>query len=130
MRVLPVNVGMPREVIWNGTPVLTGIFKVPVPGPVRVDPMNLAGDKQADLTVHGGVGKAVYGYPVEHYQNWRHELPQTRFFWGLFGENLSTEGLLEENLCIGDRVRIGSTVLAVTQPRLPCYKLELKFNRQ
>ncbi|HET9410215.1 MAG TPA: MOSC domain-containing protein [Candidatus Sulfotelmatobacter sp.] len=129
MKVLSVNVGMPREVIWNGTPVLTGIFKEPVRGPVRVNRLNLAGDRQADLTVHGGPAKAVYGYPVEHYEYWQRELPEIRLFWGIFGENLTTEGLSEENLCIGDRLKIGSAVLAVTQPRMPCYKLELKFGR-
>jgi len=129
MKVVSVNVGLPREVLWKGTPVLTGIFKEPVNGPVAVGKLNLAGDRQADLTVHGGTHKAVYGYPAAHYEYWRKELPDESFFWGKFGENLTTEGLLEENLCIGDRLRIGSAVLTVTQPRMPCYKLTIRFDR-
>jgi MOSC domain-containing protein YiiM len=129
MKVLSVNVGKPREIVWNGSRVLTGIFKNPVPGSVKINQLNLAGDEQADLMVHGGTAKAVYGYPIEHYDYWRRELPDTTLAWGIFGENLTTQGLLEESLCIGDRLRIGSAVLAVTQPRMPCYKLDLRFNR-
>jgi MOSC domain-containing protein YiiM len=124
-----VNVGMPREVVWKGMPVTTGIFKEPAHGPVRVNTLNLAGDRQADLTVHGGAEKAVYGYPAEHYEYWRNELPDVAFPWGKFGENLTTEGLLEEALFIGDRLRIGSAVVMVTQPRMPCYKLAIRFER-
>ncbi len=109
--------------------VHTGIFKEPVEGPVAISELNLAGDKQADLTVHGGVDKAVYVYPAEHYEYWRRQLPDVAFSWGNFGENLTTEGLLEDTLCIGDRLRVGSTVLMVTQPRMPCYKLALRFDR-
>src|SRR5574341_242057 len=98
MKVVSVNVGMPREVLWNGTPVLTAIFKEPVNGPVAVRGINLAGDRQADLTVHGGENKAVYGYPAEHYEYWRRELPDVSFSWGRFGENLTTEGLREDTL--------------------------------
>jgi MOSC domain-containing protein YiiM len=129
MKIVSVNVGMPREVVWKGVPVLTAIFKEPVDGPVRMGEMNLAGDQQADLTVHGGAQKAIYGYPVEHYEYWRHELPDVTFSWGRFGENLTTEGLLEDTLCIGDRLQAGSAILMVTQPRLPCYKLALRFGR-
>jgi len=129
MKIVSVNVGMPREVIWKGAKVSTGIFKEPADGPVKIDKLNLAGDAQADLTVHGGAEKAVYAYPAEHYSFWRQELPEVNFAWGNFGENLTTEGLLEDNLCIGDRLRAGSALLMVTQPRMPCYKLALRFDR-
>jgi MOSC domain-containing protein YiiM len=129
MKVVSVNVGLPREVNWNGKRVQTGIFKEPVTGPVMIAPLNLAGDKQADLTVHGGLNKAVYAYPVEHYKYWRRELPESTLSWGNFGENLTTEGLLENTLNIGDRLRVGSAVLMVTQPRMPCYKLAIRFGR-
>ncbi len=129
MKIISVNVGTPREVPWKGTTVVTGIFKEPVDGPVMIKELNLAGDQQADLTVHGGADKAVYAYPAEHYEYWRHELPGVKFSWGKFGENLTTEGLLENTLHIGDRLRVGSAILMVTQPRMPCYKLGLKFGR-
>lgn len=129
MKVISVNVGFPREVIWNGRRVTTGIFKDPIEGHVMVRKLNLDGDRQADLSVHGGVDKAVYAYPAEHYDYWRHELPGMKLPWGMFGENLTTVGLLEEAVNIGDRFRIGSSVLMVTQPRMPCYKLAVKFER-
>lgn len=130
MKIVSVNVGLPREVVWEGATVQTGIFKEPVAGAVMIGTLNLAGDKQADLTVHGGPAKAVYAYPAEHYEYWRQELPGVLFPWGKFGENLTTEGLLlEDALCIGDRLRIGSAILMVTQPRMPCYKLALRFER-
>jgi MOSC domain-containing protein YiiM len=129
MKVISVNVGLPREVIWKGMTVQTAIFKEPVDGPVAIRKLNLAGDKQADLTVHGGSEKAVYAYPAEHYDYWRQELPEVLFSWGKFGENLTTEGVLEDTLCIGDLLRIGSAVLMVTQPRMPCYKMDLRFDR-
>lgn len=129
MKIVSVNVGMPREVVWKGRKVQTAIFKEPVDGPVAISKLNLAGDQQADLTVHGGAEKAVYAYPAEHYEYWRQELPSVSFPWGKFGENLTTEGLSEDTLCIGDRLRIGPAVLIVTQPRLPCYKLALRFER-
>ena len=129
MQVISVNVGLPREVIWKGMTVQTGIFKDPVDGPVKIRKLNLAGDQQADLTVHGGAEKAVYAYPAEHYEYWRETLPEVPFSWGKFGENLTTEGLEEETLCIGDRLRVGSAILMVTQPRMPCYKLALRFDR-
>jgi len=129
MRVVSVNVGLPREVVWKNMVVRTGIFKEAVAGPVRIDKLNLAGDRQADLTVHGGEEKAVYAYPAEHYEYWRQELPEFSFPWGMFGENLTTQGLLEEALNVGDRLRAGSAVLMVTQPRLPCYKLAVRFGR-
>jgi len=129
VKVISVNVGLPREVVWNGMTVQTGIFKEPVDGPVKIRKLNLAGDRQADLTVHGGAAKAVYAYPAEHYAHWRKELPEMPFSWGEFGENLTTEGLAEDGLFIGDRLRVGSAVLTVTQPRMPCYKLALRFER-
>ena len=129
MRVVSVNVGLPREILWKGMKVSTGIFKEPVEGPVMIKALNLAGDRQADLRVHGGLNKAVYGYPAEHYEYWQQQLPEMTFAWGKFGENLTTEGLLENDVCIGDRLKVGSAVLRVTQPRIPCYKLALRFQR-
>src|SRR2546430_1780945 len=129
MRVIAVSVGLPREVEWRGRSVRTSIFKEPITGPVKVDPMNLAGDRQSDLEVHGGVHKAVYVYPAEHYAYWRKELPGVDLPWGSFGENLTTEGLMEDSVHIGDRFRIGSAELVVTQPRMPCFKLGIRFGR-
>jgi len=129
LRVVSVNAGLPREVVWKGRVVRTGIFKDPVEGRVAVRALNLDGDRQADLTVHGGVSKAVYVYPSEHYAYWREELPGVELPWGMFGENLTTEGLLEGAVGIGDRFRIGSAQVVVTEPRMPCYKLGLRFRR-
>jgi len=127
-RVLSVNVGQPREVSWRGSPVSTSIFKSPVSGRVRVAGVNLAGDRQADLTVHGGPDKAVYAYPAEHYPIWERELGR-ELAWGAFGENLTVSGLpLEDAICVGDRLRVGSAELLVVQPRLPCFKLGIAFN--
>ena len=129
LKLLSVNVGMPREVDWHGKLVRTSIFKSPVLGPVRVATLNLEGDKQSDLTVHGGVHKAVYVYPSEHYLFWHEEIPDLELTWGMFGENFTTEGLLEGALNIGDRFRVGSAEFIVTQPRMPCYKLGIRFGR-
>lgn len=129
MKLISVNVGLPREVESNGASVSTGIFKQPVAGPVRVERLNLVGDKQADLSVHGGTYKAVYGYPSEHYAYWRKQLPDDELPWGKFGENLTTEGLHEGSVYIGDRYRVGSAELIVSQPRVPCYKLGIRFAR-
>lgn len=129
MKVVSVNVGLPRTVNWKGQSVTTGIFKEPVAGPVMLRRLNLDGDRQADLSVHGGANKAAYVYPAEHYSYWQQELPDTNLPWGMFGENLTTQGLLEDSLYIGDRLRIGSTEVLVTEPRIPCYKLALKFGR-
>ncbi len=129
MKILSLNVGLPREVTWQGKLVTTGIFKEPVNGPVMLRTLNLDGDRQADLTVHGGVDKAVYAYPSEHYGYWRAELPGVDLPWGMFGENFMSEGLLEETVYIGDRFRIGETEVIVTEPRMPCYKLGIKFGR-
>jgi MOSC domain-containing protein YiiM len=129
MKVISVNVGLPREVSANGQPVLTGIFKQPVEGRVAVRRLNLDGDRQADLSVHGGPDKAVYAYPAQHYDFWRGELPGVELPFGMFGENVTVEGLREDEVNLGDRFRIGSAEFQVTQPRLPCYKLGLKFGR-
>ena len=129
MKLISINVGMPREIFHDGRMIRSGIFKAPVQGRVRVNALNIEGDQQADLTVHGGASKAIYAYPSEHYEYWRKELPQVDFPWGSFGENLTTTGLLEKELSIGDRLCAGSVELIVTQPRLPCYKLNAKFNR-
>jgi MOSC domain-containing protein YiiM len=116
-------------VLLNGEEVSTGIFKAPVKKRVRMRKLNLEGDQQADLSVHGGANKAVYAYPSEHYPFWKKELPEEDFPWGAFGENLTTSGLLESAVCIGDRFTIGTAEVVVTQPRLPCFKLNLKFDR-
>ena len=128
-QAISINVGLPREVIWRNLAVDTAIFKQPVEGPIKVRKLNLDGDRQADLTVHGGADKAVYAYPSEHYEYWRKQLPGAPLLWGSFGENLTTEGLGEDALFIGDQLRVGSAVLRVTQPRMPCYKLGLRFQR-
>ncbi|MGH7874570.1 MAG: MOSC domain-containing protein [Candidatus Binatia bacterium] len=129
MTLISVNVGLPRLVASNGGPVLTGIFKAPVSGRVMLRTLNLDGDRQADLWVHGGPSKAVYAYPSEHYEYWMRELPEMKLPWGMFGENFTTAGLLEAELNIGDKFRVGSAILMATEPRLPCYKLGIKFGR-
>jgi MOSC domain-containing protein YiiM len=140
MKIVSLNVGLPREVSWHGRSVTTGIFKEPVAGRVMMRKLNLDGDRQADLAVHGGEYKAVYCYPVEHYRYWKKELPQRELPMGMFGENFTTEGMLENELHLGDRfsvgsgfvltnpeVKMGSAEVVVTQPRLPCYKLGVRF---
>ncbi len=129
MRIISLNVGRPRLVVWNGQTVSTGIYKAPVEGRVVLRTLNLDGDRQADLTVHGGLTKAAYAYPSEHYDYWRDELPGTELPWGMFGENFTTEGLDDTNVHIGDRFRLGSAEVTVTVPRMPCYKLGIKFGR-
>ena len=129
MKILSLNVARPRLVRYEGATVSTGIFKKPVTGAVRLRTLNLDGDRQADLTVHGGPNKAVYGYPSEHYPDWRRELPGVDLPWGMFGENFTTTGLAEDDLHIGDRLQVGSSILMVRQPRTPCYKLAIKFQR-
>jgi MOSC domain-containing protein YiiM len=127
MRVVSVNVGMPREVEWNRRKVLTGIFKSPVAAKLTVRRLNIDGDGQADLTVHGGPDKAVYAYPNEHYGSWSERLDR-ELTPGIFGENLTTAGLLEDEVHIGDEFRVGTARLVVTQPRLPCFKLGIRFD--
>jgi MOSC domain-containing protein YiiM len=128
MKVLSVNVGTPKQYNWMGHAVRTSIFKAPVEGEVRVTTLDIAGDEQSDLTVHGGPDKAVYAYPHEHYAYWI-ERGIKPLKMANFGENLTIEGLLENDIHIGDELEIGSARFAVTQPRLPCYKLQVRFNR-
>ena len=129
MNILSINVGRPRDVLSHGKTVRTSIFKDPVTGPVRARTLNLDGDEQSDLSVHGGPDKAVYAYPSEHYPYWRAELPDLEFPWGAFGENLTTEGLSENAVHIGDRLSVGDAEFVVTQPRIPCFKLGIRFGR-
>jgi MOSC domain-containing protein YiiM len=129
MKLISVNIGLPREGSWQGKTVTTGIFKEPVEGSIMLRTLNLDGDKQADLSVHGGVSKAGYTYPVEHYEYWQSELPNMKLPYGMFGENFTPEGLLEDAVNIGDRFRVGAAEVIVTEPRMPCYKLGLKFGR-
>jgi MOSC domain-containing protein YiiM len=129
MKLISVNVGLPREVTWHGRAVRTSIWKNPVQGRVHVATLNLNGDQQSDLSVHGGVDKAVYLYPSEHYPFWQGELPGSDLPPGAFGENLTSEGLLEDRVQVGDRLRIGTAEFIVTQPRMPCFKLGIRFER-
>jgi len=129
MKVVSVNVGLPREITWHGRTVQTSIWKKPVQGRVHVTTLNLDGDRQSDLSVHGGVDKAVYVYPNEHYSFWQSELPESDLSAGAFGENLTSEGLLEAEVQVGDRLRIGTAEFIVTQPRMPCFKLGIRFER-
>ncbi len=125
--LVSVNVGLPRPVDTPRGPVMTAIFKSPTDRRLRVEPHNLEGDRQADPSVHGGENKAVYGYPVEHYPVWADELGRRDLQYGQFGENLTTRGLLEHDVGIGDVFSIGSSVLAVSQPRAPCFKLGIRM---
>lgn len=129
MRLLSVNVGQPREIEWQGDLVRTSIYKSPVPDRRRVRTLNVDGDAQSDLTVHGGLEKAVYAYPSEHYAFWSEQLLDADLPLGVFGENLTTEGLFEDRICSGDLIRCGDVEFEVSQPRLPCYKLGLRFQR-
>lgn len=129
MKVLSVNVGLPRQAPYRGNMVWTSIFKDPVAGPVAVGELNLEGDQQSDLRVHGGYYKAVYVYPSEHYAFWRAEFPDMELPFGMFGENLTTQGILEDDAMVGDTYRIGSAEFIVTQPRVPCFKLGIRFGR-
>ncbi|HEV8720156.1 MAG TPA: MOSC domain-containing protein [Candidatus Binatia bacterium] len=129
MKLIAVNIGLPRVVMSNGDPVSTGIFKEPVAGRVMLRALNLDGDRQADLSVHGGPSKAVYAYPSEHYEYWKHEFPEMKLPWGMFGENFTTARLLESELNIGDKFRVGSAIVMATEPRMPCYKLGIRFGR-
>ena len=128
-KLISVNIGLPRVIMNNGEPITTGIFKEPVAGRVMLRTLNLDGDRQADLSVHGGASKAAYAYPSEHYEYWKQEFPEMKLPWGMFGENFTTAGLFEIELNIGDKFEVGSAVVMVTEPRLPCYKLGIKFGR-
>jgi MOSC domain-containing protein YiiM len=127
MKLVSVNTGLPREVMWHGINVTTGIFKEPVQGRVALRKLNLDGDRQADLHVHGGEYKAVYCYPIAHYGYWRRELPGREVPIAIFGENFTVDGLEEDSVHLGDRFSVGSAEVIVTQPRLPCYKLGVRF---
>jgi MOSC domain-containing protein YiiM len=127
MRLISVNVGLPREVMWHGKPVSTGIFKSPVSGRVGLRKLNLDGDRQADLSVHGGVYKAVYCYQLVHYEFWKQELPGRELPRAAFGENFTVDGPEENEIFLGDRYSVGSAEVVVAQPRLPCYKLGIRF---
>jgi len=129
MKLLSINVGLPRQVSFQGQLVTSGIFKEPVEGRVRLQRLNLDGDRQADLTVHGGPDKAVYAYPEEHYGFWRKEFQGMSLPWGMFGENFTTQGMMEDKVNIGDQFQVGTAKLVATQPRMPCYKLGVKFGR-
>lgn len=129
MRIVSINVSRPRLVMWNGQSVSTGIYKTPVRGPVMLRTLNFDGDRQADLTVHGGPTKAAYAYPAEHYDFWREEFPEMELPWGMFGENFTLEGLNESGVNIGDSFRLGGAEVVVTEPRMPCFKLGIKFGR-
>jgi MOSC domain-containing protein YiiM len=130
MKLISVNVGSPRDITVAGKTVRTSIWKYPVQGRIRVSTLNLDGDQQSDLSVHGGVDKAVYLYPSEHYSYWRTQLTDVDLPWGAFGENFTSEGILEDQVRIGDRLRVGSAEFMVTQPRMPCFKLGIRFNRR
>src|SRR2546423_8032477 len=127
MKLVSVNTGLPRNVTWHGRNVTTGIFKQAVQGRVALRKLNLDGDRQADLTVHGGEHKAVYCYPVAHYDYWKVELPGRELPMGSFGENFTADGFLEDSVHLGHRFSFGSAEVVVTQPRLPCYKLGIRF---
>ena len=129
MKIVSLNVARPRLTVYRGETINTGIFKKPVSGRIALRTLNLDGDRQADLTVHGGPYKAVYAYPSEHYEYWQRQLPGMDLPWGIFGENFTTVGLSEDELHVGDRFRIGSSTLMVRQPRMPCYKLAARFQR-
>jgi MOSC domain-containing protein YiiM len=126
--LLRICVSKAKIIDWNGNKIATGIFKVPVDGKIIVRKLNLEGDEQADLTVHGGTDKAVYAYPVEQYAFWKKELPERDLEWGSFGENLTTSGLDENSVCIGDKLEIGTAHFVVTQPRMPCFKLGIRLH--
>ena len=130
MKLVSLNVGLPREVTWRGITATTGIFKQPVEGRIALRKLNLDGDRQADLSVHGGEYKAVYCYPLAHYDYWRKELPGQDLPMGVFGENFTVDGPLEDSIHLGDQLSVGSAIVFVTQPRLPCYKLGIRFQSE
>ena len=129
MKIISVNVGLPVKVNFGKEIVTTAIFKNPIKYRIKLYKLNLEGDKHADLTVHGGIDKAVYSYPSEHYRFWKKQIKDFEYSWGTFGENLTTEGLLEDLVNIGDQFQIGSAKVIATQPRMPCYKLAVRFGR-
>lgn len=128
MKLLSVNVSLPREVLHERKTVSTGIFKEPVEGRVMLRTLKLEGDGQADLVNHGGTYQAVYVYPIENYEYWQRELGRSDFSFGQFGENFTVEGMLEDDVYVGDVFRVGDALVEVTQPRTPCYKLGIKMD--
>ncbi|WP_046242577.1 MOSC domain-containing protein [Hymenobacter terrenus] len=128
MQILSVNIGLPQQYTWRGKSIETSIFKAPTTDLVAVHPEHLAGYGQADLRVHGGPDKAVYSYPTEHYGYWAPYIPAALLTPGAFGENLTTQGLLESEVRVGDCFRAGTAVLIAVQPRMPCFKLGLRLN--
>lgn len=130
MKIVSVNVGTPRVFHWKGLEFESAIIKKPVSGRVMLRKANLDGDRQADLSVHGGLNKAVYSYPCEHYPYWTNRLHKHDLSWGAFGENLTTEGMLETEVSVGDRYRVGSAVVMARTPRTPCYKLAARYDRE
>ncbi|MDQ2794259.1 MAG: MOSC domain-containing protein [Bacteroidota bacterium] len=128
MQLISVNIAEPSDVEWQGKTVRTSIFKQPVGGPIQVLADSLAGDGQADLRHHGGADKAVYAYPAEHWAYWSAQLPPEKLVPGAFGENLTTAGLLESEVRLGDCFRVGSAILKAMQPRVPCFKLNVRLD--
>lgn len=127
MKLLSVNVSLPKEVPYMGKTTTTGIFKEPVNGRVMLRTLSLDGDGQADLKAHGGIYKAAYAYSIENYDYWKRKLDRTDFTFGQFGENLTVEGMLDDTIYIGDQFRVGSALIEVTQPRVPCFKLGIRM---
>src|SRR5262252_5939470 len=127
-RLQSVNVGLPRDIAWKGRTVHTAIWKNPVSGRSRVGRLNVEGDGQGDLAGHGGEQRAVFVYQIESYRYWQEQLKRTDFVHGQFGENFTIEGLPDNAVCIGDRYRIGTAVLEVTQPRVTCYRIGIRMN--
>jgi MOSC domain-containing protein YiiM len=128
MKLLSLNVGTPQEKIWNGKPVLTSIFKTPVSGKRKVSFLNIEGDEQSDLRVHGGINKAVYAYDISHYDHWKKIMPRDDWGYGMFGENLTTSGLSDDDVRVGSIYGIGTAKLQIIQPRFPCIKINIRFN--
>src|SRR3954462_4109832 len=126
--LLSVNVGMPKDVAWQGKTVFTGVFKEPVTGPCRARRLNLDGDGQGDVAGHGGEQRAVFVYQIDSYRYWEHELGRNDFVYGQFGENFTVEGLRDDEVCIGDRYQIGTATFEVTQPRVTCYRVGIRMN--
>src|SRR4051794_1370475 len=126
--LLSVNVGMPKDVRWQGKTVFTGVFKDSVTGPRRVRKLNVDGDGQGDLGGHGGEQRAVFVYQLESYRYWERELGRTDLVYGQFGENFTIEGLSDDEVCVGDRFGIGTAVFEVTQPRVTCYRVGIRMN--
>ena len=127
MKLISVNCGLPKEVLWHGQIVTTSIYKEPVDRRIALRTLNLDGDRQSDLTVHGGKDKAVYCYQLSHYDYWKAKMRDLPLLPGAFGENFTIDGPGEDSIHIGDRFAIGSAEVVVTQPRLPCYKLGIRF---